>query len=123
MAGRKVLGCIRVSTATQAGNGAALEVQQEAIAGFCRQQRWQLVRVVEDPGLSGEIKERPGLVEVEEALRSGGAEAVVIHRFDRLARDLIVQELTSAGWTAPGAADSPAAGSPSGMTWWAAPWW
>jgi DNA invertase Pin-like site-specific DNA recombinase len=103
MAGKKALGYIRVSTSTQVENGAGLDVQREAIERFCKQQRWQLRRVIDDAALSGEIEDRRGLVEIEEALRGGEAEAVVIHRFDRLARDLVVQELTIARWTALGA--------------------
>jgi len=99
---KRALGYIRVSTVGQAENGAGLEVQAKAIAGCCRQRRWELVGMVQD-AVTGEIAERPGLVEIEQALRAGEVGCIVIHRLDRLARDLMVQEYILAKWAALGA--------------------
>ena len=100
----RALGYIRVSTATQVQDGAGLDIQRAAIEKLAKQQGWQLVGVIEDGGVTGKIEERPGLVEVEEALRAKRADAVVVHRYDRLARELWVQEYLIAQWTAAGAA-------------------
>jgi len=52
--------------------------------------------------VSGAIIDRRGLVQVEEAI-TGGVQAVIVHRLDRLARELLVQERLIADFTARGA--------------------
>jgi len=100
---KPVIGYVRVSGQAQVDNGAGLPIQHQAIQAFCRRHEMSLVRVVEDRGVSGNIEDRPGLVEVEEMLRCGAAQAVLVHRYDRLARDLMIQEITIARWAELGA--------------------
>jgi DNA invertase Pin-like site-specific DNA recombinase len=91
-----------VSGQDQAENGAGIPIQRKAIEDFCRRERVELVAIAEDAGVSGAIADRPGLVEVEQAIAGGGVEVVIVHRLDRLARDLLVQERLLADWTSRG---------------------
>jgi len=98
----RAIGYVRVSGQDQAENGAGIPIQQKAIQGFCRREKIELVGIAEDAAVSGAIEDRPGLVEVEQAIAGGDVEAVVVHRLDRLARDLLLQERLLAEWTARG---------------------
>lgn len=83
------VGYIRVSTATQA-DGFGPEIQEHAIREWFgdRHRGFKLFR---DEGVSGKLLERPGLAEAIGAL--GKDDVLVVARLDRLARDLITQEL------------------------------
>jgi DNA invertase Pin-like site-specific DNA recombinase len=100
---KRAVGYVRVSSSGQAENGGGLEIQRQAIASFAKRKRWEVAGVVEDAGVSGALEDRPGLVEIEHLLREGAAEVVVVHRLDRLARDLLVQESLIADWQRLGA--------------------
>ncbi|MDP9389706.1 MAG: recombinase family protein [Actinomycetota bacterium] len=52
----------------------------------------QLVALVTDEGVSGTLADRPRLGEALGLLREGKARGLVVHRLDRLARDLVLQE-------------------------------
>lgn len=98
----RAIGYVRVSGQDQAENGAGIPIQREAIEEFCQRERIEVAGLAEDAGVSGAIEDRPGLVEVERAIAGGQVEAVVVHRLDRLARDLLVQERLLADWTSRG---------------------
>jgi len=99
----KVAGYVRVSSGQQVENGYGLKVQREEVAAYCRRQGWRVGRWFEDAGVSGTLLDRPALGEVQRAIDEGRVEAVVIHRLDRLARDLIVQETILEAWRKAGA--------------------
>jgi len=84
---------LRVSTEGQAERGLGLDVQREDVERFCEQQEWELVRVYEDPGVSGATPppDRPAFAELLTDLENNGVEKVVVARLDRLARDLGAQ--------------------------------
>ena len=88
----RAVGYVRVSTDRQVDAGAGLEVQCRAIRSWCRAQGHRLVDVVADQGVSGAIADRPALAEALALLRDGTAQGLVVHRLDRLARDLVLQE-------------------------------
>lgn len=90
----KVVGYARVSTRLQAEEGLGLSVQVESIERWAKDRGLELVAVVTDEGISGtrEAWDRPGLTEVLTMLETGVAEGLVVHRLDRLARSLTVQE-------------------------------
>lgn len=101
----RLVGYIRVSTAGQVEDGLGLDVQREAITLWADREGHHLVDVLGDGGLSGTlpIQERPGLYDALQAIRTGSAHGVVVHRLDRLARLLAVQEAALAAiWEAPG---------------------
>jgi DNA invertase Pin-like site-specific DNA recombinase len=90
----KTIGYIRVSTDFQADKGLGLDVQEEAIRAWCRQHDREVVAIYRDEGLSGALdaSARPGLAAALEAIKAGEANALVVHKLDRLARSLTVQE-------------------------------
>jgi len=84
------IGYVRVSTNGQA-EGLGPELQAEAIAEWARAHIYHLAEVWRDEGVSGTLLDRPGLTEALGAL--GERDVLVVARLDRLARDLITQEL------------------------------
>ncbi len=90
----KIVGYVRVSTATQAEEGMGLAVQKAAIRKWCKDHGHRLVKTLSDEGVSGskELDDRPGLADAFDVVRSRKAQGIVVPRLDRLARDLIVQE-------------------------------
>lgn len=97
-----IAGYVRVSISN--GNGDSLDAQADAIREWASQHGHELVAVHEDDGKSGALDEndRPGLAAARAAL-SGGADALVFHRLDPLARELHVQEAALAKAWAQGA--------------------
>lgn len=93
MANQRVIGYTRVSTAEQV-EGFGLDVQEAAIRAYCRSHHLRLVAVLSDQGQSGSngLDTRHGLAEALARVEGGEAEALVVYRLDRLARDLILQE-------------------------------
>lgn len=91
----KIAGYVRVSTNGQADDGQGLDVQRQAIKKWAKANGHRLVTVLADEGgVSGakELDDRPALGDALEMIRSGQIEAVLVHKLDRLARDLIIQE-------------------------------
>jgi DNA invertase Pin-like site-specific DNA recombinase len=90
---QRVIGYIRVSTAEQV-DGFGLEVQEKAIRTYCGAQKLRLVAILSDEGISGSngLDSRHGLAEALGRIEAGEATGLVVYRFDRLARDLILQE-------------------------------
>jgi len=76
-------------------NGNGLELQEQAIRRFCEESHVELVDVVADAGVSGSngLDRRLGLMAAITRLEAGAGDFLLVHRLDRLARDLIVQEL------------------------------
>jgi len=89
----EIIGYARVSTHTQA-DGDSVEAQAEAINAWAEASGHELVAVCVDKGRSGALEEaqRPGLLDALDALAEGAGAALVVHRLDRLARALHVQE-------------------------------
>jgi len=81
----QVVGYVRLSKSETNGHG--LEVQRNALEGYCSRRGFELLRIEEDDGASGRsTRKRPGLARALEALRSEGCGAIVSTRVDRLAR-------------------------------------
>jgi len=88
-----VIGYTRVSTQEQA-EGFGLDVQAAGIRAYCKAQGLRLVAIYSDAGISGSngLDTRQGLGEALALIEAGKASALVVYRFDRLARDVILQE-------------------------------
>jgi DNA invertase Pin-like site-specific DNA recombinase len=82
-----------VSTAEQV-DGFGLQVQEKAIRAYCKAQGMTLVAILSDEGISGSngLDTRQGLAEALARIEAREASVLVVYRFDRLARDLILQE-------------------------------
>lgn len=90
---RRALGYVRVSTAEQA-NGFGLEVQEGAIRQHAKRSELRLLTIHRDEGLSGSngLDARPGLAQALARLEAHEADALLVYRLDRLARDLVLSE-------------------------------
>jgi DNA invertase Pin-like site-specific DNA recombinase len=90
----RVVAYLRVSTDRQADEGFGLDVQEAAIREWAQRNKARVAFVVRDEGRSGtaDIVDRPGLAEALGHLQAKRADAVVVARVDRLARDLVLQE-------------------------------
>lgn len=73
-----LIGYARVSTARQADEGTSLATQQERLKAAGAE------RIIEDGGRSGATTDRPGLRELQAAVRPG--DTVLVTRLDRLGR-------------------------------------
>lgn len=90
----RAIGYRRVSTSEQVqGNG--LEVQEQGIRRYCKDNNLRLLEVVGDEGISGSngLDARVGLASCLVRLETGEADCLVVYRLDRLARDFVLQEL------------------------------
>lgn len=85
---------LRVSTDQQADAGQGLEIQEEACKRWLREGRHRLVEVCSDAGRSGgaDVGHRPGLARALALVGADRADGILVHRLDRLARDLVLQE-------------------------------
>lgn len=87
--GLLTVGYTRVSTTCQAEDGYSLEAQRRKIEAYCSLHDLELIEIVEDAGLSGKsIAGRPGIQRVLELVKAGKVEHLVIHKLDRLARNV-----------------------------------
>lgn len=89
----RLVSYIRVSTDAQI-DGYGLEAQTQASTRWAKAHGHRVVQVCSDEGVSGTLDafDRDGLSCAIEAVEHGLADAVVIARLDRLARQLTVQE-------------------------------
>jgi len=62
----KAVGYVRVSSEEQATHGYGLEAQERAIRAFAESQGYELIAVIQDPGVSGATRpaSRPGFKRV-----------------------------------------------------------
>ena len=94
MAKKSAYSYVRVSSKGQA-DGDGPERQRTTIAGFAKGRRYQLAEEFADLGVSGstELAGRPGLLALLDAVGASEVDTVLVERADRLARDLIVNEM------------------------------
>ncbi|MHB1798197.1 MAG: recombinase family protein [Vulcanimicrobiaceae bacterium] len=85
---------VRVSTDSQgAADAFGLPRQRESIAKYATENGHEIVREYEDVGCSGATAARPGLIAMLADAASGEFDAVLLHSWDRLARDAFLD-----GW-------------------------
>lgn len=94
MAKDQAVSYVRVSGKGQV-DGDGPERQRQAIARFAKTSGVTLLEEFSDLGVSGttELADRPGLAALLDRLESNGVRIVIVERADRLARDLMVQEV------------------------------
>ena len=80
----------RVSTSSQVENGAGLKIQREKISEYCKDKGIALGRTYEDKGISGTVKDRPGLLQLLKDCETGIIGRVIVYKQDRLSRELTV---------------------------------
>lgn len=82
---KKAVGYIRVSTLEQASN-TSLEDQREKIRMQCKLDGRELVKIYEDPAISGRIDDRPELMQMMRDAELGKFQVVVFTALDRFGR-------------------------------------
>lgn len=83
----KVMAYVRVSREEEARNGVGLSVQRDKIEAYVRTFDLDLVDVVVDDGYSGKDLKRPGIDAAMDRVLDGEADALIVYRVDRLARN------------------------------------
>src|ERR1051326_2796054 len=87
---KSVVAYCRVSTDQQADSGLSIEAQREQLVSFTIASGLELAGLFIDAGISGakDETERPGLREALAAITEHRADALVVSKRDRLARDM-----------------------------------
>jgi site-specific DNA recombinase len=84
----KTIGYVRVSTDKQAERGISLEAQEAKIRAMATVQGAELIEVIVDGGESAKSLNRPGLQRLMGLVNSGGVQAVIVAKLDRLTRSV-----------------------------------
>src|SRR5688500_16700698 len=94
MAKGQAVSYVRVSGKGQV-EGDGPERQRQAVTRYAKTVGLTLLEEFSDLGVSGttELADRPGLAALLDRLESNGVRTVIVERADRLARDLMVQEV------------------------------
>ena len=87
-----IVALLRVSTEQQRHSGLGLEAQHAAIFTYAKTHGHNIVSWHTDAGVSGTapLTERPALVEAMAAIKTTGAQALIVQRLDRLSRQPLV---------------------------------
>jgi DNA invertase Pin-like site-specific DNA recombinase len=82
------VGYIRVSTEEQKVSRASIDAQRAAIDDLAARRGWTIVAWFADEGISGSKgpHERQGLADALDAVQTGVAERLIVHKIDRLSR-------------------------------------
>ncbi len=85
----QAIGYVRCSTHEQADSGLGLDAQAERIRAYCTLKALRLFDIITDAGVSGgkPLAGREGGQRLLEAIRERRAEAVVMHKLDRMFRN------------------------------------
>ena len=78
----------RVSRIMVGEESYSIGIQADKAEEYARSQGWTIVRTYEDPNFSGKNGKRPGLQQLINDVKAGRIDVVVVHRLDRLYRNL-----------------------------------
>jgi site-specific DNA recombinase len=79
----------RVSTDRQSEEGFSLEAQYNILSEVAKKKGMEIYKDYSDPGISGKtIKKRPGIQQMIKDMKEGKFEAIIVHKLDRLSRNL-----------------------------------
>jgi DNA invertase Pin-like site-specific DNA recombinase len=94
MTKHKAVSYLRVSGKGQV-EGDGFDRQRDAVTRYSKSACFEVIEEYRDEGVSGtrELADRPGLAALLDRLESNGVRTVIVERADRLARDLMVQEV------------------------------
>ncbi len=79
----RIVAYCRVSTSDQ-----NVETQLSCVQKFCESRGWELGEVYTDIGISGAKEQRPALDKLKKDVSSGLVKAVLVYKFDRMARNV-----------------------------------
>jgi DNA invertase Pin-like site-specific DNA recombinase len=85
---------LRVSGKGQV-QGDGFDRQRDAVHRFAKLNSYEIIEEFRDEGVSGsrELASRPGLARLLDRIESNGVKTILVERADRLARDLMVNEV------------------------------
>ncbi len=78
----------RISRLDPRHHGYSLEIQPDRSEEFVKSKGWRVYTIYEDPAKTGRNSRRPGLQRMLQDVRAGRITVVVVHRLDRLYRNL-----------------------------------
>lgn len=78
----------RISRLDPRHHGYSLEIQPDRSEEYVKSKGWRVYAVYEDPAKTGRNSRRPGLQRLLQDVRAGRITVVVVHRLDRLYRNL-----------------------------------
>ena len=85
----RVVVYVRVSTNEQAKHGYSIGAQIEKLQAFCVSQGWELVETFVDEGYSAKDLDRPKYKEMEELIKQGEIDVLLVYKLDRLTRSIL----------------------------------
>ncbi len=77
---------LRVSSERQVEEGRSLDSQQEDMVRLCRNNGWHVTQIYRDEGISGRLKDRPGLQQMLLDAQYGKFDTVMVYYVSRLHR-------------------------------------
>jgi len=89
----KTVAYLRVSSEEQARNGLGIDSQKAKIIELAKEKKLEVGKFYLDNGLSGSLRERPGLKELLSDIENDGTNNVLTYSLDRLARNLALSIL------------------------------
>ena len=78
----------RVSRLDKRHHGYSMEIQPDRSEEYVKSKGWQVYKVYEDPARTGRNSRRPSLQAMLQDIKAGRVTVVVVHRLDRLYRNL-----------------------------------
>jgi len=95
---QKLVLYLRVSNQEQV-QGYSLDAQERAVTHYClaHDGKYEIVATCTDAGVSAksdDIQKRPGFQQAVEAVERGDADAIIVHKLDRFARNLVLAVTT-----------------------------
>lgn len=85
----RVLGYVRVSTEEQATEGYSLDNQRADIKDYCKRNKWELVDILSDEGVSGAtLNQREGMQRLLRQVSKEDIDYVIVWKISRLSRRL-----------------------------------
>jgi len=80
---------VRVSTEEQAQEGYSISAQKKRLQAYCDSQAWDVVGFYVDEGISAKNMDRPELQRMNEHIKLGLIDCVLVFRLDRLTRSVL----------------------------------
>jgi len=85
---KRAVGYVRVSTKIQATHGESLRIQKKEIRKYIKREKWKLVKIYADEGVSGSsVENRLGFQDLMEDAKKRKFDVIVIHKLSRFARN------------------------------------
>jgi len=82
----KAVGYIRVSTSEQAKEGVSLDNQTAKIKAYSDLNDFNLLEIINDPGMSGKNLKRPGILKLMKMIKKKKIDTIIVYKLDRLSR-------------------------------------